>query len=87
MIRATLLAAMLAATAAPVAATPQLRLLVEQELPSWGYSDVDVSQLTTAQVAQLHHIMHSDRTHSDKLQLIRSVLRGSYFLPRLPSAL
>ena len=87
MIRAALIAALLAATAVPTAASSQLRALVEQFLPSWGYEGVDVSRLTTGQVAQLHRIMFSDRSHSDKRQLIEAVLNGAYYLPRSPSVL
>ncbi len=87
MTRFVLVALLAAAIAAPASASSQLRRLVEQQLPSWGYSEVDVGDLTTGQVAQLHHIMSSDRSHSDKAALIKSVLNGAYTLPRLPSAL
>ncbi len=87
MIRILVAAILAASVAAPAAAASQLRRSVALELPRWGYGQVDIDRLTSGQVAQLHHIMASDRTHSDKAALIKSVLNGAYTLRRLPSAL
>ena len=87
MSRMILAAAIAGLLAAPAAASPQLRALVEQHLPAWGYAEVDMSTLSTAQVAQIHHIMFSDRAHGEKEKLIESVLRGGYQLLRGDSVL
>ena len=85
MMRALLAAILIAALAGPVSASPQLRRMVEMELPLWGYDEVDVDALTTGQVAQLHQIMFGDRRRSDKHRLIRSALDGPGLLSRLIS--
>lgn len=71
--------ALAALAAAPAAAEPprdQLLAAVARELPVYGFTEVDPRTLSRAQLAQIHHIMHSDRSESDKRAMIQSALGG-----------
>ncbi len=82
MIRIFLAALLGLAIATPGAASTQLRRSVAQELPLWGYDSAEIDDLTSGQIAQLHHILYGNRSHSDKVGLIRSTIRGGYTWPR-----
>ena len=50
--------------AGPVAADRGLTSLqtdIARELPKYGFRDVDVKSLSTAQVAHIRHLLYSDR--------------------------
>ena len=52
--------------AGPVAAAgnlTQLQASVSKVLPVYGYSDVDVTKLSSAQLAQINHLAGSNRGH------------------------
>ena len=72
-------AAVLAAFGLSAEASDQLRLSVRHELPRYGV-EVDVRSLSTAQLAAIHHILHSDHSHSEKRGLIRSAVGGAHSL-------
>jgi hypothetical protein len=94
MIRLVLLSALLAASPA-VASEPFAghgagetaplagqRAFLRAQLPLLGFADVDVRRLSTAQVAQITHLIHSGRSAGDTRGLIRGALRPG-FLQRL----
>lgn len=53
-----------------------LRASVARGLPTHGFDDVDVRRLSSAQVAQINYLLHSDRSEGDKRGLIRATLRS-----------
>lgn len=66
----------LAAAASPASAASgraQVEADLARELPFLGF-DVDVTQLTTAQLGQIHYLVYSDRGTIEKRALIRSAL-------------
>lgn len=73
------LAALLIALPAAAPASSQLRANVAREMPHY-VPGVDVSRLSSSQLAAIYSIMHSPRTHSDKIGSIRSVLGGGFSL-------
>ena len=75
MIRAACLAATLLAMAAPATAASQLDRLVEHDLRHFQL-DVDVQDLTSGQVAALNALFSSNRSHSDKRLMARSIIGG-----------
>ncbi len=73
---AVFLAVLMAAGAARADAPKnQLRALVGQQLHLY-VKDVDVDDLDQSQVAAIYTIMHSKRSTSYKLSMIRSVVGG-----------
>ncbi|EPX77244.1 hypothetical protein [Litoreibacter arenae] len=72
------LIAILAALALPAAAnqTP-MREHLKQELPIWGFGDVDVDSLTRAQVVHINHLLHSNKSPSQIRGNIGAVLGNS----------
>ena len=53
----------------------QLLLNVTRELP-YFVQDVDPSTLNRTQLGRIYTIIHSSRSHGDKMGLIKSVLGG-----------
>ena len=77
MIRRAVITALALAVATPVPAAPseQLRRAVELDLKRYGFGDVDVDRLTSAQLAAIHAIANEKRPNGARGQ-IRSVLGG-----------
>ncbi|WP_394197552.1 hypothetical protein [Litoreibacter albidus] len=68
----------LAALALPAAASQSpMRDHLKNELPTWGYSDVDVDGLTRAQVVHINHLLHSNKTPAQIRGNIGAVLGDS----------
>ena len=65
--------------AGPVSAegTSQLERRVEQILPQYGYENVDVSELETAQLAQIVHLASSKKGQGEIRGQIGAVLGNS----------
>ncbi|SDW65364.1 hypothetical protein [Litoreibacter albidus] len=73
-----ILTATLAALALPAAASQSpMRDHLKNELPTWGYSDVDVDGLTRAQVVHINHLLHSNKTPAQIRGNIGAVLGDS----------
>ncbi|GFE65028.1 hypothetical protein [Litoreibacter roseus] len=72
----TVVLAFLAGTGAAVA-NSQLEASVARELPRYGFADVDVSRLSTGQLAHINHLLHSNRGTSEIRGLIGAVLGKS----------
>ena len=64
------------ATAVPAAALTQLQTSVQNDLRDYGFHEVDVTQLSTAQLAAIHSIAHSRGREGGKRAMIRSTLGG-----------
>lgn len=65
--------------AGPVAAESkpaQQDLDVARELPKYGFKDYDLSTLSTAQVAQIRHLLYSSKGVGDIRGQIGAILRG-----------
>ncbi|TDT73939.1 hypothetical protein BDE40_2718 [Litoreibacter halocynthiae] len=72
------LTALLTALALPVAASQApMREHLKQELPTWGYSDVDVDGLTRAQVVHINHLLHSNKSPAQIRGNIGAILGDS----------
>lgn len=72
------LVAILTALALPAAASQApIREHLKQELPTWGYADVDVDGLTTAQVAHINHLLHSNKSPAQIRGNIGAILGDS----------
>ncbi|MDU8943968.1 hypothetical protein [Ovoidimarina sediminis] len=81
MTRILLLTIALALTAPAAQALTQLELSVRQDLREYGFRDVDVEKLTTAQLVAISHIAHAKNDNKGgKRAQIRSVLGKSYSL-------
>lgn len=67
MIRSILIAfaAFVALSGAASASQDSTRAHLKQTLPQYGFSEVDVDSLSSAQVAQINHILHSSKPASD----------------------
>lgn len=73
-----LLASILTALALPASASQSpMRDHVAQELPIWGYTDVDVQTLTRRQVVHINHLLHSNKSPSQIRGNIGAVLGDS----------
>ncbi|GIT90976.1 hypothetical protein JANAI62_14310 [Jannaschia pagri] len=48
---------------------------VARQLPALGFRNVDVRQLSTVQLAQINHLLHSDRSVGDVRRLVAGTLR------------
>jgi len=74
------LIAILTTLALPAAAsqTP-IRDHLKQELPTWGYTDVDVDGLSSTQVAHINHLIHSNKSTAQIRGNIGAVLGDSIF--------
>lgn len=71
-------AAIAVAVALPAAASQApIREHLKQELPTWGYSDVDVDGLTRAQVVHINHLLHSNKSPSQIRGNIGAILGDS----------
>lgn len=76
--RPIITAVMLAALAAPaLASQTQIRDHLKNELPIWGYADVDVDGLTRAQVVHINHLLHSNKSPSQIRGNIGAILGDS----------
>lgn len=51
------------------------RANIARDLPHYGYRDVDVRSLSTSQVAQIDHLIHSGRSNNAIRGLIGSTLK------------
>ncbi|SFR33255.1 hypothetical protein [Litoreibacter janthinus] len=72
------LIALLALLAQPAAASQSpMRDHLKQELPTWGYADVDVDGLTRRQVVHINHLLHSNKTPAQIRGNIGAVLGDS----------
>ena len=72
------LAAILTALALPAAASQApIREHLKHELPTWGYADVDVDGLTTAQVSHINHLLHSNKSPAQIRGNIGAILGDS----------
>ena len=80
MIRPLILAMILALSAPPALALTQLEQLVERELREYGFKDVDVESLTTAQLATISSIANAPGPEGGKRGLIASALGKPYNL-------
>ncbi|WGH79830.1 hypothetical protein [Jannaschia ovalis] len=70
---------LLAATAPASAQTggvANIRVHLAQELPIYGFRDVDVSRLSSSQVLQIEQIIHSGREDSNIRSRIATVIEG-----------
>lgn len=73
------LAVLLATLALPAAASQApMRDHLKQELPIWGYGDVDVDGLTRQQVVHINHLLHSNKTPAQIRGNIGAVLGDSF---------
>ena len=79
MLRIVLVAAIVAA-AAPASALTQLQRLAQQELREYGFAEVDVTRLSSAQLAEIRAIANAPGRESSKRGQMRSTLRGPYTL-------
>lgn len=80
LLTAAVLAVLLAFPAAARNGQSQLQQNVARDLPRFGFN-VDVSTLSTNQLAALYGIMHRSRaSESRKRRMIRSILGGQYAL-------
>ncbi|MFO6464539.1 hypothetical protein ACK8OR_09105 [Jannaschia sp. KMU-145] len=73
------LAAALVALAAPAAANAPMnsaRVHLSQQLPVYGFRDVDVRRLSAGQVVQLQHVLHSGRSNGNIRWQIDTILNG-----------
>lgn len=72
------LTAIALALALPAAAnqTPT-RNHLKQELPTWGYRNVDVDGLSSVQVAHIRHLLHSDKSPAQIRGNIGAILGDS----------
>lgn len=57
----------------------QIRDHIKDELPLWGFKDVDVDGLTAAQVAHINHLLHSNKSTSQIRGNIGAILGDSIF--------
>ena len=80
MTRIVLLALALALAAPAAQALTQLQRAAERDLREFGFREVDVRTLTTAQLAAITHIAHISEKDSAKRAQIRSVLGKPYNL-------
>lgn len=62
LILTSLVAALLAASGPASANTTPMRQHLKNELPTYGFKDVDVDGLTNVQVAHIHHLLHSNKS-------------------------
>lgn len=72
-------AGMAVTLAGPVAAAGDLTKLqasVSQVLPVYGYTDVDVTKLSSAQLAQINHLAGSSKGHGDIRGSIGAVIEN-----------
>ena len=65
-------------SSAPAAALVGQRADIARELPFWGYHDVDVTALSTGQVAHISHLVHSSRSQSEIRNQIGATLRRGF---------
>lgn len=66
----------LAFTAPPAEARTQLERLVNHELRSLGFKDVNVEKLSTAQLADIYSTANRPGRQGQKRGMIRSILGG-----------
>lgn len=74
-IAAAVLAAAVLAAAPPAGAASQLELLVKRDLRHYQLG-VEVDDLTSGQIAALNVLFSSNRSHSDKRLLAKSIIGG-----------
>ncbi|MEL6587204.1 MAG: hypothetical protein AAFY65_10035 [Pseudomonadota bacterium] len=55
-----------------------MRANIARQLPRFGHRNVDVRNLSNAQVAQINSLMHSGRSHGDISSLIGGTLRKGF---------
>ncbi|WP_308915937.1 hypothetical protein [Jannaschia sp. LMIT008] len=88
MVRMILAAAMAALLAVPAAAqtfqgqsVPQMRLVVDRELPRHGFRDVDVRDLSTNQVVQIYGAVTNTtrKSAAERQAIITSALGRGLF--------
>lgn len=60
-------------------AQSSVRQHLKQELPFYGFRDVDVDSLTSTQVMHINHLLHSNKTTSQIRGNIGAVLGDSLF--------
>lgn len=75
------LSAVLAATvttALPASANSSpMRENVKNQLPIWGFGDVDVDSLSSSQVVHINHLLHSNKSPSQIRGNIGAILGDS----------
>jgi hypothetical protein len=72
------LTAIAVALALPAAASQApMRDHLKHELPTWGYSNVDVDGLTRRQVVHINHLLHSNKTPAQIRGNIGAILGDS----------
>ncbi len=72
------LTAIVVALALPAAASQApIRDHLKQELPTWGYRNVDVDGLSRAQVVHINHLLHSNKSPSQIRGNIGAILGDS----------
>ena len=71
------LLSVLAATAPASASPDPIREHIKKELPYYGFRDVDVDGLTSAQVAHINYLLHSNNSASGIKGGIGAVLGDS----------
>ncbi|MEM7489738.1 MAG: hypothetical protein AAF390_11515 [Pseudomonadota bacterium] len=59
-----------------------VRAHVQNQLPVWGYPDVDVRDLTLSQVVLINSTIHSGRSLADIQGLVGSIIRRGGVLQR-----
>lgn len=59
------------------AETSPMREHLKQELPQYGFSNVDVDSLTSTQVAHINHLLHSNKSSSQIRGNIGAILGDS----------
>lgn len=76
--RLALAAALMALSGPAVANAPMssARVHLAQELPVFGFRDVDVRRLSPSQVVQLEHVIHSGRDSGNIRWQIDTILNG-----------
>jgi len=55
----------------------QIQRAVANELPTYGFNDVDVTQLTTSQLSHIHVILFSNRSNAQIRGNIGAILGNS----------
>ncbi|MDA8746936.1 hypothetical protein N9M66_01855 [Litoreibacter sp.] len=73
---ATGLAVTLAGPVLAETSLTQLQRSVSHVLPTYGYSDVDVRKLNSAQLAQINHLAGSNKGHADIRGSIGAVIEN-----------
>ncbi len=75
--------AALLALGTPAMALTQLQQMARIELRELGFGEVDVTQLTTSQLAAIRNVANEKGVDGQKRGNIRSILGGPYSLRRL----